>query len=89
MTNEEIIKKINDTLKQVHEHFEPADEKAQKTFDIEAPEHYKTDRHGLRNWLLDMYRQQTGNKHINMFSSDAEEIIYMLFRRLRSRLMRC
>lgn len=75
MTNEEIIKKINDTLKQVHEHFEPADEEAQKTFDEEAPEHYKTDRFGLRNWWLDKYRAKPGKKDINMFSFNADDII--------------
>ena len=75
MTDEEIIKKINDTLKQVHEHFEPADEEAQETFDKEAPEHYKTDRFGLRNWWLDNYRAKTGKKDINMFSFNADDII--------------
>lgn len=75
MTNEEIIKKINDTLKQVHEHFEPADKEAQKTFDEEAPEHYKTDRFGLRNWWLDKYRAKPGKKDINMFSFNADDII--------------
>lgn len=74
MTNEEIIKKINDTLKQVHKHFDNADGFWQDKFNENAPEKYKQDRHGLRNWLLDMLRQYTGNKHINMFSFDAEEI---------------
>ena len=75
MTNEEVINKINNTLKRVHEHFEPADKEAQKTFDKEAPEHYKTDRFGLRNWWLDNYRAKTGNKDINMFSFNADDII--------------
>ena len=67
MTNEEIIKKINDTLKQVHKHFDNADGFWQDKFNKNAPEKYKQDRHGLRNWLLDMYRQQSGNKNVNMF----------------------
>ena len=73
MTNEEIIKKINGTLKQVHEHFEKANKEAQKTFDEKAPEHYKTDRFGLRNWWLNEYRTKTRN--INMFSFNADDII--------------
>ena len=75
MTNEEIIAKINSVLAKVHKHFDDADKFWQDKFDENAPEKYKQDRYGLHNWLLDMYRQQTGNKHINMFSSDAEEII--------------
>ena len=75
MTNEEIIAKINKILTKVHKHFDDADKFWQDKFDENAPKKYKQDRHGLRNWLLDIYRQQTGNKHINMFSSDAEEII--------------
>ena len=75
MTDEEIIAKINKILTKVHEHFNNADSFWQDKFDENAPEKYKQDRHGLRNWLLDIYRQQTGNKHINMFSFDAEEII--------------
>ena len=75
MTNEEIIKKINDTLKQVHKHFDNADGFWQDKFNKNAPEKYKQDRHGLRNWLLDMYRQQSGNKNVNMFSFNADDII--------------
>lgn len=75
MTDKEIIAKINKILTKVHEHFNNADSFWQDKFDENAPEKYKQDRHGLRNWLLDIYRQQTGNKHINMFSFDAEEII--------------
>lgn len=75
MTNEEIIKKINDTLKQVHEHFEPADKEAQETFDKEASDKYKQDKHGLRNWWLDNYRAKINNEQINMFSFNADDII--------------
>jgi hypothetical protein len=75
MDQKTIIEKINTVLTKVHEHFEPADEEAQKTFDEEAPEHYKTDRFGLRNWWLDNYRSRTGNKQINMFSFNADDIL--------------
>ena len=75
MTNEDIIAKINKILADVHKHFNDADKIWQDKFDKNAPDKYKQDKYGLRNWLLDIYRQQTGNKHINMFSSDAEEII--------------
>lgn len=73
MTNEDIIAKINRVLAEVHNRFSKADKTAMTEFET-APDKYKQDEHGLRNWWLDNYRSRTGNKQINMFSFNANDI---------------
>lgn len=75
MTNEQIIECINRVLTNVHGYFNNADLFRQDKFDENAPEKYKQDRHGLRNWWLDNYRAERNDKQINMFSFNADDII--------------
>lgn len=74
MTNEEIIAKINSVLAKVHDVFNQANTHAMRDFE-KAPDKYKQDRHGLRNWWLDKYRAKINNQQINMFSFNADDII--------------
>lgn len=76
MTNEEIIAKINSALTKVHDVFNQANTRAMDVFE-KAPDKdkYKQDRHGLRNWWLDKYRDNRKNEQINMFSFNADDII--------------
>ena len=74
MTDEEIIAKINKILTKVHDVFNQANTHAMRDFE-EAPDKYKQDEHGLRNWWLDNYRDKRKNEQINMFSFNADDII--------------
>lgn len=79
MTNEEIITKINSVLVKVHDVFNQANTRAMKEFNETAPDNYKQDElrglHGFRNWWIHRYQENTGNKQINMFSFNADDII--------------
>lgn len=68
MDQKTIIEKINTVLTKVHEHFDKADNQP-------VPAQYQTDKKEARHWWLNEYRTKTGNKDINMFSFNADDIL--------------
>ena len=63
-----IIEKINTVLTKVHLHFDNADNQT-------IPAQYQKDKKEARQWWLNEYRRKTGNKDINMFSFNADDIL--------------